>query len=186
MLGKMEPRSLSCRQYVVLEHGTCLNSCLGGDISSRFSLASMGLSDHVWPLIYSLPCHHDLCSFDVKYCQVHCRGTDMFKRSWPLQNNNLPLINHIILIQNNLIFLCLVSMTWETLCPTFDQGHFLSTSAHYPRSWSRDSLQVPWSLHASMVGSSCSTRGFHHWPLIEWFCGCSTPAHWFAHRRLYL
>ena len=25
-------------------------------------------------------------------------------------------------------------------------GHFLSTSAHYPGSWSRDSLSVPWSL----------------------------------------
>ena len=30
------------------------------------------------------------------------------------------------------IFLCLVSMMWETLWPTFDQGCLLSTSAHYP------------------------------------------------------
>ena len=45
---------------------------------------------------------------------------------------------------------------------------------------------VPWSLHASMAGSSCLTRGFHHWPSIEWFYGCSTPAHWFTRRRLYL
>ena len=44
------------------------------------------------------------------------------------------------------MFLCLTSMMWETLLPTFDQGHFLSTSAHYPGSWSRDSLLVPWSL----------------------------------------
>ena len=64
-------------------------------------------------------------------------------------------------------FLCLVSMMWETLWPTFDQGHFLSTSAHYPGSWSRDSFPVPWSLHASMAGSSCSTWGFHHWPPIK-------------------
>ena len=85
--------------------------------------------------------------------------------------------SHLILIQKDIMFLCLTSMMWETLWPTFDQGHFLSTSAHYPKSWSRDSLLVPWSLHASMAGSSYSTWGFHHWPQIEWFCGCSTSAH---------
>ena len=52
--------------------------------------------------------------------------------------------------------------------------------------WPRDSLQVHWSLHASMAGSSCSTRGFHHWPPIEWFCGCSTSTHSFTYRGLYL
>ena len=36
-------------------------------------------------------------------------------------------------------------------------GHFLLTSAYYPGIWSRDSLLVPWSLHASMAGSSHST-----------------------------
>ena len=182
MVGKIEPQSLSCRQYVALEHGTCLHSCLGGDISSCFLLASMGLGDPVWPLICSLPHHYDLWFIDVKYCQIRCRAADMFKRSWPLQNNNLPLLSHIVLIFS----LYLVSMMWETLWPTFDQGHFLSTSAHYLGSWSRDSLPVPWSLHASMAGSSCSTQGFHHWPPIEWFYGCSTPAHWFTCRRLYL
>ena len=45
------------------------------------------------------------------------------------------------------MFLYLVLMMWETLWPTFDQGHFLSTSAHYPGSWSRDSL---WYLGACM------------------------------------
>ena len=40
----------------------------------------------------------------------------------------------------NIIFLCLVSMMWESLWPTFDQGHFLSTSDHYPGRWSRDYL----------------------------------------------
>ena len=85
MVGKMEPTSLSCRQYVALEHGTCLHSCRVGDISSRFSLASVGLGNPFWPLIWSLPRHHDLRSFDVKYCQIHCRVADMFKRSFPLQ-----------------------------------------------------------------------------------------------------
>ena len=78
--------------------------------------------------------------------------------------------SHLILI-HNIMFLCLASMMWETIRPTFDQGHFLLTSAHYLGSWSRDSLLVPWSLHASMAGSSHSTWGFHHWPPIEWFCG---------------
>lgn len=77
-----------------------LHTCLGGDISSRLSLASVGLGDPVWPLIYSSPCHHDLWSLDVKYYQIRCRAADMFKRSWPLHNNNLPLLSHIILIHN--------------------------------------------------------------------------------------
>ena len=85
--------------------------------------------------------------------------------------------SHLIVIHKNIMFLCLTSMMWETLWPTFDQGHFLSTSAHYPGSWSRDSLLVPWSLHASMAGSSRSTWGCHYWPPIEWFCGCSTSTH---------
>ena len=52
---------------------------------------------------------------------------------------NLPLILYWSWFAN-IMFLCLASMMWETLWPTFDQGHFLSTSAHYPGSWSRDSL----------------------------------------------
>ena len=89
---------------------------------------------------------------------------------------NLPLI----LIWSwftNIIFLCLASMMWEKLWPTFDQGHFLVTSTHYPGRWSRDSLFVPWSLHASMAGSSHPMQGFHHWPSIRWFYRCSTLAH---------
>jgi len=60
----------------------------------------MGLGDPVWPLICSLVRHYDLWSLDVKYCQIHCRAADMFKRSWPLQDNNLPLLSHTILIHN--------------------------------------------------------------------------------------
>ena len=87
--AEMEPISPSCRQYVALEHGTFLHSCQVGDISSHFLLASMGLGNPFWPLICSLPRHHDLRSFDVKYCQIHCRAANMFKRSWPLQFSTL-------------------------------------------------------------------------------------------------
>ena len=45
MSGKMEPKSLSCRQYVALEHGTFLHSCRVGDISSHSLFASVGLDD---------------------------------------------------------------------------------------------------------------------------------------------
>ena len=85
----MKPVSSSCWQYVALEHGTCLHSCRVGDISSRLLLASMGLGNHFWPLIYSLSRRHDLRSFDVKYYQIQCRAADMFKRSWPLQFSTL-------------------------------------------------------------------------------------------------
>ena len=57
-------------------------------------------------------------------------------------------------------------------------GHFLSTLFHYPGIWSRDSLLVPWSLHASMAGFSHSMQGSHHWPSIKWFYGCSTSYHY--------
>jgi len=99
-------------------------------------------------------------------------------------STTLPLVHNFDSPQQ--FFLYLMSMMWESLWPTFDQVHFMSTPIHYPRSWNRDSLLVPWSLHASMVGSSCSTRGFHYWPPIEWFYGCSMPAHLFTRRRLYL
>ena len=42
--------------------------------------------------------------------------------------------SHLIVIHKNILFLCLTSMMWETLWPTFDQGHFLLTSTHYPGS----------------------------------------------------
>ena len=174
--------SAVCRSWT----GTCLHSCWVEDISSRFLLASVGLGDPFWPLIFSLPRHHDPWYVDVKYCQIHCRATDMFKRIWPLKKSQPSSDSHLILIHEDIMFLCLASMMWETLWPTFDQGHFLSTSAHYPGSWSRDSLLVPWSLHALIAGSSRSTWGSHHWPPIKWFYGCSTPAHWFTCCRLYL
>ena len=120
-----------------------------------------------------------------KCCQIHCRAV-ICSREVDLCKLQPSSYSHLIVIHKHIMFLCLVSMMWETLWPTFDQGHFLSTSAHYPGSWSRDSLPVPWSLHASMVGSSRSRRGLHHWPPIEWFYECSTPAHWFTRRGLYL
>ena len=55
-----------------------------------------------------------ICSREVDLCRIL----------------NLPLIPHTKL----LILLCLVSMMWEALWPTFDQGRFLLTSAHYPGS----------------------------------------------------
>ena len=148
MVGEKWNHRRCRRQYVALEHGTCLHSCRVGDISSRcFTFASMGLGNLFWPLICSLPRHHDLWSVDVKYCQVHCRAVHVFKRSWPLQISTFLCFSYGPNSQQNVMFLCLVSMMWESLWPTFDQGHFLSTSTHYPGSWSRDSL---WYLGACM------------------------------------
>ena len=156
-----------------------------GTISSHFLLASVGLGNPFWPLICSLPCRHDLWSVDVKYYQTHCRAA-ICSREFDLCKYQTSSDSHLIVIHKNIMFLCLASMMWETLWPTFDQGHFLSTSAHYLGRWSRDSFMVPWSLHASMAGFSHSTWGFHHWPPIEWFYGCSMPARLFTCRRLYL
>ena len=118
-------------------------------------------------LIFHLPPWIWVIRFDLS--SVHCLVT---MTSDPLMSNTanstivLPICSREVDLCNNTtssaishksFYLCLVSMMWETLWPTFDQGHFLSTSAHYPGSWSRDSLLVPWSLHASMAGSSCST-----------------------------
>ena len=45
------------------------------------------------------------------------------------------------------MFLCLVSMMWETLWPTFDQGHFLSLQLIIQE----DDLETPlWYLGACM------------------------------------
>ena len=56
-----------------------------GHLISLLHFATMGLGNLFWPLVCSLPRHHDLWSVDVKYCQVHCRAVHVFKRSWPLQ-----------------------------------------------------------------------------------------------------
>ena len=117
-----------------------------------FSLASMDLGYPIWPLICSLPSS----SYPLLiWCQVlpnplQCRY--VFKRSCPLPQCNL--VRYLI---TKLLYLCLVSMMWESSWPTFDRSPFSSTPAHYPRKWLRDSFQVPWSLHASMADSSCST-----------------------------
>ena len=128
---KMEPASLSCRQYVALEHGTCLHSCWVGDISSCFHL-----SPWVWVI------HFDLSSY---LCLVTMTSDLLMSNTAksifvpPVCSREVDLCkfqrssdSHLILI--HIIFLCLASMMWETLWPTFDQGHFLSNSAHYPRS----------------------------------------------------
>ena len=49
MVGKIEPASLSCRQYVALGHGTCLHSCGVGDISSHSLFAFV-----VWVISFDL------------------------------------------------------------------------------------------------------------------------------------
>ena len=132
----LSPSSFSSKN----NRGTCQNwwgkwNCNNGRVGSM-SLLNMALvCIRVWvgishlvshqlpwvwvtlflPLIYSLPCHYDLCSFDVKYCQVHCCAADMFKRSWPLQNNNLPLTPHIILVHHNILPLSRVNDVGNTM-----------------------------------------------------------------------
>ena len=69
-----------------------------------------------------------------------------------IQKHHIPL-SHVDVVGNSM------AHCWS--------GHFLSTLAHYPRIWSRDSFLVPCSLHASMAGSSHLTQGPHHWPLID-------------------
>jgi len=63
---------------------TCLHGFGWSCLTSHLLIASS-----LWPLIYR-----------CQYCQIHCHAADMFKRSWPLHNNNLPLLSHIILIHN--------------------------------------------------------------------------------------
>ena len=152
-------------------------------------------------LVFHLPPWVWIIPFDLSFALCLVTMTSDLLMSNTAKSTVVPLIcsrevdlykyqpssdSHLIVVHKNIMFLCLVSMIWETIWPTFDQAHFLSTPTHYPRSWSRDSLVVPWSLHASMAGSSHSMRGFHHWPPIEWFYRCSTPAHWFTCHRLYL
>jgi len=143
----MEPSSLSsvvCRSWTW--HLSAFVSGWG-HLISLFHFAPMGVGNLFCPLICSLPRRHDLWFVDVKYCRIHCRAVHVFKRSWPLQISTFLCFSYDPDSQQNIMFLCLVSMMWESLWPTFDQGHFLSTSTHYPGSWSRDSW---WYLGACM------------------------------------
>ena len=76
--GKIEP-NFSCVGSMWLLNMTRLHFCQAGDISFCHSRLH-GFGYLFLPLIYSLPCHHDLRSLDVKYCQIQSRVTDMFKR----------------------------------------------------------------------------------------------------------
>ena len=82
--------------------------------------ASVGLVNLLWPLIFSFPCHHDLRSLDVKYCQIRSRVAYIFKRSFRLQFST-SLWSSFWSWFTIIMFLCLVSMMWETLWPTFNQ-----------------------------------------------------------------
>ena len=82
------------------------------DLSSAHCLVTM-TPDHLMSNTAKSTIVPPICSREVDLCRIL----------------NLPLIPHT----KHLILPCLVSMMWE-LWPTFDQGHFLSTSAHYPGS----------------------------------------------------
>ena len=90
---------------------------------------------------------------------------------WYVQENfasvvfNLPLILCFVLIHYHHVPLSRVDDVGNIMA-LLRPSHFLSTSAHYPGSWPRDSLPVPWSLHATMASSSHSMTGPHHWPSI--------------------
>ena len=81
------------------------------DHSSAHRLVTM-TPDHLMSNTAKSAVVPPICSREVDLCRIL----------------NLPLIPHT----KHFILLCLASMMWETLWPTFDQGHFLSTSAHYP------------------------------------------------------
>ena len=69
--GKMDPSSLSsavCRSWTW--HLSAFVSGWG-HLISFLHFAFVRLDNPFWPLLCSLPCHHDLWSIDVKYCQIH-------------------------------------------------------------------------------------------------------------------
>ena len=151
----------------------CIRVGLG---TSHFVIfASMGLGNLLWPFICYFPRHHDLRSFDVKYYQIQfvlliC-SREVFLYSCQPSSDLL-----LVLIHFRHVPLSRVDDVGKIMA-LLRLGHFLSTSAHYPGSWSRESLPVPSSLHASMEISSHSMIGPHHWPSIRWFHMCSTPDH---------
>lgn len=81
--GKIEPSFIYVGSMSLLNIAlVCI--CVGLGTSHFVIFSFMGLGNLFWPLIFSLPRHHDLKSFDVKYCQIQCRAFNMFKISLPL------------------------------------------------------------------------------------------------------
>ena len=77
----------------------CIRVRLG---TSHFVIfASMGLGYLFWPLIFSFPCHHDLRSLDVKYCQIPESCRQYVQEKLFLQFS--PLILCLVLIHYHLI-----------------------------------------------------------------------------------
>ena len=134
MVGEKWNHRRCRRQYVALEHGTCLHSCRVGDISSR----CFTLIPWVWVISFDLSSVHCLVTMTSDPLMSNTAKSTVVpfacSREVDLCKYQPSSDSHMILIHKNIMFLCLVSMMWETLWPTFDQGHFLSTSAHYPGS----------------------------------------------------
>lgn len=155
-----------CKGSMSLSNMTLIRSCV------RFRTSSLShLPSWVWKihfsshLIVSLH-HHELWSYvEPNSAKLWSRVTNKFKRS--IIYSSLPLIHCLIFCHSprSLIYstTSFVSCWWCWIHygpPSMD--HFLLNSAHYRGRWSRKSLLVPWSLHASMTFSSHPTIGLHH------------------------
>jgi len=174
--GKIWKSNKLCQQ-LTLEHDT-FSLVSGWDILlSVIDLPGLGC---FLPSIWSLPRHHDHRSYGSKSYQTSSCVTDMFK-SFPsvvtLTSDSLyhPKSFYILLYHVEDVGY-IMALLW--------QGHLLSTSTHYLGSWLRDSLLVPWSLHALMESSSHSMTSSHHWLSIEWFHRCLTSVPLFTFRGL--
>ena len=123
-------------------------------ISSFF--ASMGLVNLFWPLSFSL-CHVIMTSDPLMSNTTKSSVVLLIcSREFFLCSFQPPSDSLLVLIHKHHIPLSCVDDVGNIMALLW-LSHFLSTSAHYPGIWSRDSLPVPWSLHASMAGSSHST-----------------------------
>ena len=132
-----------CRQYVTLEHDTCLQFVLGWNIFT-LSLSLHGFGKSVGLSFDYQFCQHDLWSyFESNAATLWSCVANMFKRS-PFCQTSFAYLTSSVIIPNHSyhIQIYVVSCRW---CGNHhgspSKNHFLSTSAHYPGRWFRNFFQ---------------------------------------------
>lgn len=123
----------------------------------------LGLGHSFFPSVWSLPHSHDHRSYGSKRYQNSSCVADMFKvcpSAVTLTSNSLYHPTSSCILSS-----CVDDVGF--IMALLRHSRFSLTSTHYPGSWPRDSLPVPYVLHALMASSLHLTTRLHHWLSIE-------------------
>ena len=186
MVGEKWNHRRCRRQYVALEHGTCLHSCRVGDISSR----CFTLPPWVWVISFDLSSAHCLVTMTSDPLMSNTAKSIVMpfvcSREVDLCKFQPSSVSHMILIHNKT--LCsTVSCRW---CGNhYGPPSIKVTSCRHQLIIQEVGLETPYGIlePACLNGRFVAfDERFSSWASDRVSLRCSTSTHLFARRRLYL